>query len=59
MNVKTTCYNLDNRIIALEKGKADVDVLKQNVVELQLWKSTTDQTLISIDERVTTLEGGA
>ena len=58
MNVKTTCSNLDNRIIALESAKGDVDALKQNVVELQSWKSTTEQTLTTLDERVTALEGG-
>lgn len=58
MNLRTTCSNLDNRIMALENSKGEVDALTQNVVELQSWKSTTDQTLVSLDERVTALEGG-
>ena len=58
MNLKTTCGNLDARIVALEGSKGDVDAVKQSVVELQTWKSTTDQTLASLDARVTALEGG-
>ena len=57
MNIKTTCGNLDARIIALEGSKGDVDAVKQSVVELQSWKSTTDQTLTDLDARVTALEG--
>ena len=57
MNLKTTCSNLDARIVALEGSKGDVDAVKQSVVELQTWKSTTDQTLTSLDERVKALEG--
>ena len=57
MNVNTTCTNLDNRIIALENAKGDVDALKKSVVELQSWKATTDETLTSLDARVTALEG--
>ena len=57
MNVKTTCGNLDARIIALEGSKGDIDAVKQNVVELQTWKTTTDETLTNLDERVTALEG--
>ena len=57
MNVNTTCRNLDARIVALENGKGDVDALKQSVVELQSWKATTDETLTSLDARVTALEG--
>ena len=56
MNLKTTCGNLDARIVALEGSKGDVDAVKQSVVELQTWKSTTDQTLASLDARVTALE---
>ena len=56
MNIKTTCGNLDSRIIALENSKSDVDAVKQSVVELQTWKTTTDQTLTALDERVTALE---
>ena len=56
MNIKTTCGNLDARIIALENSKSDVDAVKQSVVELQTWKTTTDQTLTTLDERVTALE---
>ena len=56
MNIKTTCGNLDQRIIALEGSKGDVDAVKQSVVELQTWKSTTDQTLTDLDARVTALE---
>ena len=48
--------NLDARIVALEGSKGDVDAVKQSVVELQTWKSTTDQTLTSLDARVTALE---
>ena len=57
MNIKTTCGNLDARIISLEGSKGDVDAVKQSVVELQSWKSTTDQTLTDLDARVTALEG--
>lgn len=57
MNLKTTCGNLDARIVALESSKGDVDAVKQSVVELQSWKSTTDQTLTNLDERVKALEG--
>ena len=57
MNLKTTCSNLDARIVALEGSKGDVDAVKQSVVELQTWKTTTDQTLTSLDARVTALEG--
>ena len=57
MNLKTTCGNLDARIVALEGSKGDVDAVKQSVVELQTWKGTTDQTLASLDARVTALEG--
>ena len=57
MNLKTTCGNLDARIVALEGSKGEVDAVKQSVVELQSWKSTTDQTLTSLDERVKALEG--
>ena len=57
MNVKTTCGNLDARIIALEGSKGDIDAVKQNVVELQTWKTTTDETLTNLDARVTALEG--
>ena len=46
MNLKTTCSNLDARIVALEGSKGDVDAV-----------STTDQTLTSLDARVTALEG--
>ena len=56
MNLKTTCGNLDARIVALESSKGDVDAVKQSVVELQTWKTTTDQTLTSLDERVKALE---
>ena len=56
MNLKTTCGNLDARIVALEGSKGDVDAVKQSVVELQTWKSTTDQTLTNLDERVKALE---
>ena len=58
MNIKTTCGNLDQRIIALEGSKGDIDAVKQNVVELQSWKTTTDETLTNLDARVTALEGG-
>ena len=57
MNIKTTCGNLDQRIIALEGSKGDIDAVKQNVVELQSWKTTTDETLTNLDARVTALEG--
>ena len=57
MNLKTTCGNLDARIVALESSKGEVDAVKQSVVELQTWKSTTDQTLTNLDERVKALEG--
>ena len=56
MNLKTTCGNLDARIVALESSKGEVDAVKQSVVELQTWKTTTDQTLTSLDERVKALE---
>ena len=56
-NIKTTCSNLDNRIIALENGKAAVDALTQNVVDLQSWEATAKQELTELDTRVTALEG--
>ena len=56
-NLKTTCSNLDNRIIALENSKADIDAVKQNVVDLQSWEATAKQQITDLDNRVTALEG--
>ena len=56
-NLKTTCSNLDNRIVALENSKADIDAVKQNVVDLQSWEATAKQQITDLDNRVTALEG--
>ena len=58
INIKNTCNALDTRIIALESSKGDVEVVKQDLVNIESWKSTVNTSIQDINTETTSLRAG-
>ena len=58
INIKNTCNALDTRIIALESSKAEVEVVKQDLVEIESWKATVNSSIEDINTETTSLRAG-